>query len=225
MSARILALDTTSEFGSVALAEGGETIEETLLHSPDGFGHLLFDAIARTLRRHSWAADSIDCFAAAAGPGSFTGVRIGLSAVKGLGEALSKPAAAVSNLQAMALFSEAPLRATLLDARRGEIYGAVYDASLAAVVEERVLKFRDWLTILPREEFEFAAHDPALFRPALAGTRFEQHPWRQAPRALAAAVARIAGWKLERGEVTGTAALDANYVRRPDAELFWKDKR
>lgn len=224
MSVRILALDTTSEFGSVALAVGGETIEETLLHSPDGFGHLLFDAIARTLRRHGWKADSVDCFAAASGPGSFTGVRIGLSAVKGLAEALNRPAAAVSNLQAMALFSETPLRATLLDARRGEIYGAVYDESLAAVVEERVLKFRDWLAILPQEEFEFVALDPALFRPSLAGTRFEQHPWRQAPRALAAAVARIANRKLERGEVTDTAALDANYVRRSDAELFWKDK-
>ncbi len=71
----------------------------------------------------------VDCFAAASGPGSFTGVRVGLACVKGLAEALGKPAVAVSNLRAIASFGTAPWRAVVLDARRGEIYGAVYDAA------------------------------------------------------------------------------------------------
>ena len=69
--------------------------------------------------------EEIDCFAAASGPGSFTGVRVGLAAVKGLAEALGKPAVGISNLRALSLFGKAALRAVVLDARRGEVYGAV----------------------------------------------------------------------------------------------------
>jgi tRNA threonylcarbamoyladenosine biosynthesis protein TsaB len=211
----ILALDTTSEFGSLALASAEQIIEEILLHSPDGFGHVLLGHIEQLLDRHSVDVNDIACFAAASGPGSFTGVRVGLTAIKGLAEACGRPAIAVSNLQALAWFGSAPLRATVLDARRGEIYGAVYDANLEPVAPETVGKFPDWLKTLPAGDLEFIATDFAPFRsfvdPAIAVIT--------APRALAGAIARIAGLKAG-GDA---AAIDANYVRRSDAELFWKD--
>ena len=72
----------------------------------------------------------MDCFAAASGPGSFTGVRVGLAAVKGLAEAAGKRVVAVSNLRALAFFGSAPLRATVIDARRGEVYAALYNSRL-----------------------------------------------------------------------------------------------
>ena len=83
----ILALDTTHEFGSIALLEGRKVVEEVLLHSPDGFGHVLFGHLERLLDRNGRRVDEIACFAAAAGPGSFTGVRVGLACIKGLAEA------------------------------------------------------------------------------------------------------------------------------------------
>jgi len=126
----ILSVDTTSEFGSIALTEGDQTVEEIPLHSPDGFGHILFQRIEQLLARHNAKIDQMDCFAAASGPGSFTGVLVGLTAVKGLGEATGKEVVAVSNLRALAYFGTAPLRATVLDARRGEVYGAVYNGQL-----------------------------------------------------------------------------------------------
>jgi tRNA threonylcarbamoyladenosine biosynthesis protein TsaB len=75
----------------------------------------------------------IDCFAAASGPGSFTGVRVGLSAVKGMAAALGKPAAGISNLRALASFGNLE---PAIEARRGEVYTAVYDAELRLVSPE-----------------------------------------------------------------------------------------
>lgn len=224
MTARILSIDTTGEFGSVALLEGERVVEEVLLHAPEGFGHILFEQIKRLLARHGWEVGGIDCFAGAAGPGSFTGIRVGLAAVKGLAEATGRQAVAVSNLQALALFGTAPLRATVLDARRGEVYGAVYDAALEIVRPESVGKFAAWLETLPREGIEFVATDFGPFRVAVKGTAFEGTPEMEAPRAIAGAVGVIAARRLAAGRAGDPAGIDANYVRRSDAELLWKDR-
>jgi tRNA threonylcarbamoyladenosine biosynthesis protein TsaB len=219
----ILAIDTTHEFGSIALLDDGEALEETLLHAESGFGAILYGHLSRLLDRHGCQAQDMDCFAAASGPGSFTGVRIGLACVKGLAEAVAKPVVAVSNLQALAAFGTAPLRATVLDARRGEIYGAVYDADLNVVAPEIVMQFPQWLETLPTESVEFISTGFSPFRSALAGTRFADAPVIEAPRALAGAIARIALAKYRDGLAVDPAQVDANYVRRSDAELLWKD--
>jgi tRNA threonylcarbamoyladenosine biosynthesis protein TsaB len=223
VSELILAVDTTHEFGSLALLRGADTLEETLLHSPEGFGQILFGRLAELLSRHGSQTADVDCFAAASGPGSFTGVRIGLACVKGLAEATGRPVVAVSNLTAMAAFGSAPLRAVVLDARRGEVYGAVYDAAGRAIVSEAVMPFTAWLHTLPEGEIEFVSTDFSPFAPALAGTRFAGAALTTAPRALAAVVGRIACERLRAGQAADPAAIDANYVRRSDAELFWKE--
>ena len=219
MNPLILAIDTTRESGSLALARGEELIEETVLHAPGGFAHVIYGQLAQLLGRHGVKPAMVDCFAAASGPGSFTGVRVGLACVKGLAEALGKPAVAVSNLEAMASFGSAPRRAVVLDARRGEIYGAVYDDAGRLAAPEVVMTLAAWLDMLPEGEMEFIAMDPA----ALAGTRFEHARIATAPPALAGAIARIALGRFLRGEASDPAALDANYVRRSDAELLWRE--
>ncbi len=218
MSARILAIDTTGEIGSLALVEDGAVVDELQLQSPDGFAHILFEALDRLLARNSWPRETIGCFAAAAGPGSFTGVRVGLAAAKGLAEAFAKPVVAVSNLQAVAAFGSRAIRAAFFDARRGEIYGAVYNAALEPAGPEVVSKFPAWLDSLPQGEIEFLTTHLAPFRDALAGRTVVE-----TPRALAGAIGRIAAERLATGLALDPAAIDANYVRRSDAELFWKD--
>lgn len=213
----ILSIDTTAEFGSIALTHGGQTVEEILLHSPDGFGHVLHDRLQHLLSRNSV---TIDGYAAASGPGSFTGVRVGLAAAKGLAEATGKRVVAVSNLRAMASFGTARYRATVLDARRGEVYGAVYDDRLEVVVAEAVMKFPLWLKTLPAGGFEFIATDFEPFR-AQAPSEVTVVT---APRALAAAIGRIAAREFALGRDCDPADIDANYVRRPDAELYWKER-
>ncbi|HEY1205632.1 MAG: tRNA (adenosine(37)-N6)-threonylcarbamoyltransferase complex dimerization subunit type 1 TsaB [Bryobacteraceae bacterium] len=223
MTPRILAIDTTTEFGSLALVWGGAVAWDIPLHSSEGFGHILFDRIALLFESAGWKLHQIDCFAAAAGPGSFTGVRVGLAAVKGLAEALGRPAVSVSNLEAIAWHGTAPLRAAIADARRGQIYGAVYDSKLSLVSPEVVAAFPEWLAALPAGELQLLSTDCAAFRPALTGTRFEKDGLCEVPRALAGAIGRIAEERFLAGLAADPAALDASYVRRSDAELFWRE--
>ncbi len=221
--ARILAVDTTSESGSIAVLDSAEDrMCESAIYSPEGFGHVLFDRIGSLLERSGIPLATVDCFAAASGPGSFTGVRIGLAAVKGLAEASARPVVAVSNLKALAWYAAGPLRAAVIDARRGEIYGAVYDAELGELQPERVLKFRDWLDQLPAG-VEFVSPNFAPFAAALVGTQFEDAPVARVDRTLAGAIARIAASEFLKGAALDPAAMDANYVRRSDAELFWRE--
>ncbi len=266
---RVLAIDTTSECGSIALVEaspgkpkpsrdghgavsrcrndpedppesasegapkrlpesareGGHgseltcpatVVEEVPLASPDGFAHVLFGEIERLLARHALSLNQIDVFAAASGPGSFTGVRVGLTAAKGLAEATGRKVVAVSNLQALASFGTGALRAVVIDARRGEIYGAVYDAALNPVCDEIVIPYDKWLVTLPSSELEFITSGFPI-------TGVEQTRVTQAPRALAGAIGRIAVARFAIGLAQDPAAIDANYVRRSDAELLWKE--
>jgi tRNA threonylcarbamoyladenosine biosynthesis protein TsaB len=211
---RIVAIDTTSEFGSIALVQDGEVVEQTLLHSPDGFGHVLFTHLAQLMQRHGWRFDQVTGFAAGAGPGSFTGVRVGLAAVKGLAETAGVHAAAVSNLEAMASLGTSELRAPFFDARRGEIFGALYDSGLRAIRAAKAQPFAAWLASLTPDA-ELMTPDPSPFAEALSG-----RPVTTTPRALAGAIGKLALNQLQ-----DPVALDANYVRRSDAELNWKDDR
>jgi tRNA threonylcarbamoyladenosine biosynthesis protein TsaB len=212
----ILSIDTTSEFGSIALTEANVVVEEVALQAPEGFGHVLFGHIQHLLEKRGTTVHQMECFAAASGPGSFTGVRVGLAAAKGLAEATGKRMVAVSNLRALASFGTAPLRATVIDARRGEVYGAVYNSELELVMPEAVLKFEAWLKSLEElhaGKYEFISASP------LDTTV----PVVIAPHALAAVIGHIAWDEFTLGHSSDPAEIDANYVRRSDAELFWKE--
>ena len=198
----ILAIDTTSALGSVAITEFDRIVEEVVLKTGDGLDHILFREIENLLARNNLKITDIEGFASASGPGTFTGVRVGLTAVKGLAESSSRKVAAVSNLKAMAHFGTRELRAPWIDARRGEIYGAVYNAALELVQDEVVMGHDAWLASLP----------PGV------EILFE-------PRPLAAAIGKIAASEFAAGRALDPAAVDANYVRRCDAEQMWNDGR
>ncbi len=221
MTGRTLAIDTTHEFGSIALLERSAVLDEVLVHAPEGFGRMLFERIGALLERWQLELADIECFAAASGPGSFTGIRVGLASMKGLAEASGRPAYGISTLRAIASFGSGPMRAAVLDARRGEVYAALYDSEGRLLSPEVVTRFGNWLEALPGGDVEFVCAEP--FRTALAGTRFANSQITAPPRALAAAVGRLASTDWLSGRPGDPAFLDANYVRRSDAELFWKD--
>jgi len=151
-------------------------------------------------------------------------VRVGLAAAKGLSEALGKPVVAVSNLQALAWHGQAALRAAVMDARREQVYGRSTRRSLSWWAPMVVAAFADWIATLPEGGFEFVCQDGVWMRALLAGTRFEQAAVVAAPRGLAGAIARIAAARIASGEAQDPAEADANYVRRSDAELFWRTR-
>lgn len=206
----ILAIDVTSPHGSVAVRADGATKAEVVLEATDGYGHILFPAISQVLEQAGVRLQEVDCIAGASGPGAFTGVRVGLGAIKGLAEALGRPVVGVSNLRAMSTFGHAAQRGVLLDARRGDVFAAVYTDQLELAGEETVGKLATWLAGLPPGVDEFIVQDAALL-PGRAVT--------VAPLALAGAVALCA----ETSPWADAATLDANYVRRSDAELFWRE--
>jgi tRNA threonylcarbamoyladenosine biosynthesis protein TsaB len=213
VAGKILVIDTSGETGSIALLDGPVTIAEMTLHAVQGVGEMLFGLIGELLASSGVSIKEIGCFGVAAGPGSFTGVRVALAAAKGLAETLERPIVAVSNLEAVASLGTKPWRAAILDARRGDVYAALYDEELHAVLPERVVKLADWVKELP-EGAELLATSAEL-----AGlTITSVNP------ALAGAIGRIAWDRWQRGLGQDAAEIDANYVRRSDAELFWKDK-
>ncbi len=218
-----LAFDTTAEFGSLALVRDGEILAETLLHAPEGFSGMLFQQIDALLGREGVALADIDVFAAASGPGSFTGVRIGLAAAKGLAEVLGKKAVPVSNLEALSRFGSGNLRATVLDARRGEVFAALYAADSSLVIGEQVLRFPHFVEMLGDLDFEWVSPHFDPFLPALAGTSLADLPLTVVPRAIAGAIGQIAAQRVLAGAAGEPAAVEANYVRRSDAELLWRE--
>jgi tRNA threonylcarbamoyladenosine biosynthesis protein TsaB len=217
----VLSIDTAQEFGSLALAYGAELLEEVPLHAPDGFSSILFDQLQKLLRRNNIELKEIDIYAAAAGPGSFTGIRIGLSAAKSLAFANAKPCYGVSNLAAMANLGTEPARAAVIDARRGEVYGGVFGDH---PVPETVAPFPTWLKTLPQKVTEFLAFDFAPFALTLDASPLAAAARTTCPRALAASVAELALERFRLGEDGDPAQVDANYVRRSDAELLWTDR-
>lgn len=193
----ILALDTTHVVGSLALVDGERVVEEVTLTASEGFAQQIFQAIGALLERHQLALAELDGIAVANGPGSFTGVRTGLTAAKGLAEAVSKPLYGISNLAALASFrSGSEPVAVYFDARRGDVY------AMGPNGVEVVCPLEGWKASLPAgvEAIGFVS-------PVLAG-----------------AVGRLAAKRHTAGERPDPAAVDANYVRSSDAELNWKEK-
>lgn len=205
----ILAADSAAAYGSIALADENGVREEVLIEAPQGFSHVLFGAIEALLKRQNVRLGDIDLFAAASGPGSFTGVRVGLSAMKGMAEVCGKPIVALSNLDALSAFGKSDARAVVIDAHRGEVYAAVYDGAGNAILPEVVLPFGQVLTMLEGRTVEWISQEPL---PAVTS------PIVLAPRALAGAVALLAPNRAPQNP----AAIEANYVRRSDAEIFFR---
>ena len=136
---RVLAVDTTTARESVALAEGGTVRGEVRLSPVDGHSARLMGSIAFLLDGLGLEARDVDGYAVAAGPGSFTGLRVGISTVQGLALAADRPCVAISALDALAARA-APASGgivAVMEAHRGEVFGAIYDGSGRPVGEPR----------------------------------------------------------------------------------------
>ena len=213
-----LAVDTTADSGSIALADENGVRDEVPIHAPQGFSHVLFGEIDALLKRQTVSLREVELFAAAAGPGSFTGVRVGLSAIKGLAEVLGKRAIALSNLEVLSQFGTAAAHATIIDARRGEVYAAVYSGAGNQLVHEAVLPFEKFLNLLNARNI-----DPRELEWVSQGFGLpEEFHVISAPQAIAGQTAMLAIRKARTGLAQDPAAIVANYVRRSDAELLWK---
>ncbi len=125
---RILAADTSTMSGSIALLDQGSLTAELTISSSRTHNRRLLKSIDSLLREIGWELETIDAFAVTSGPGSFTGLRIGMTTMKLLAWTMGKPYAGIPSLDALAFpfsFSANPV-CTLIDARKGEVYCALY---------------------------------------------------------------------------------------------------
>jgi tRNA threonylcarbamoyladenosine biosynthesis protein TsaB len=178
--------------------------------------------------------EDVDAYAAAAGPGSFTGVRVALATVKAWAEVYGKRIAAVSRLEALSAGASGGtvLVAAFAGANRGEVFGAVYQrhgTGLVRLGDEMVIapgKFVEAAAELAKGESiswistdaECVVSEEAWQARELRGEKVECVSSVRAPM-----IGRVGLAALAEGRFTDVLALDANYVRRPDAEVFWKD--
>jgi len=235
----VLALDTSSPSGSLAVLRDEKVVGVVSTATGEVYSSRMFRELEFLLGELSLRMDDFELFAVAAGPGSFTGLRVGLAAVKGWAEVYRKPIAAVSALEAVAVqaHSNAGLIVPVLDARRGQVYFGLYRRATGGAGEIRLVLDGEEYVMTPAEffealrergggaEFAIVTPQPELFsgvasRDEIAVLRGAVEP---ASSVLAPFIGQLGFQQARRGVLADPLTLDANYVRRTDAELHWKE--
>jgi tRNA threonylcarbamoyladenosine biosynthesis protein TsaB len=240
----LLITDTSGKQGSVALARAhehahGDEHEHKDKDKDDAsapaihlleavplaggmFSAQLVPQIASLLTRHSLSKTDIDAFIVISGPGSFTGLRVGLAAIKALAEILHKPIVPVSLLEVIALAANAEGRIfAALDAGRGELYVGEYEVhgADATLLRELLLPKSAFLELVHQSAIAaVATPDPSL----LAGLQESVRSVVALESPTAEQIARLGLRKLRAGESVSPEQLEANYIRRTDAEILSK---
>ena len=222
---RILAVDTTTLSGSAALLEDARLMGEVTCESPATHSARLLRAIDHLLRAADLAIEDIGGFAVAAGPGSFTGIRIGLSTVKSLAFASGKPVAAVSTLGALALKLVHPqvrLICPILDAKKGEIYSALFESFRGRQVEiipQRAYAPDDLFARLPSHRvIHFIGSGLSVFRDRLMPYIKDRGRFPSRTAFIAHEVGVLGFEELKQGRGVPAGRLEPIYFRRSQAE-------
>lgn len=218
----VLALDTTTRAGSVAVVHNGAVLSELVGDPGRTHGARLPGDLMQALEAAAIAPAALDLLAVAAGPGSFTGLRVGIAAMQGLAMALGKRIVAVSSLDALARGGADGRTnvAAWMDAQRGQVFAAVYDAAgERAITEPTALAPKATLEAWGREgisgPLRFIGDGAVRYAEAI----LEQFSGATivAPPPLAPIIGRLAGASPERAVLPH--AIVPVYIRRPDAEL------
>lgn len=226
----LLLVDTATSAGSVALCRGTALLGEFVLNVRTNHTDRLLQLVHQLLDVTGVPLAQLDALGVVLGPGSFTGLRVGVATVKGLALALKKPVVGVSSLQALAM--QAPLAAypvcALLDARKSEVYAGLYaweDDQLLPLRDEAVLPPHKLLESLPSEvlfvgDGALAYHD--LIQEHFTGTAHFA-PWPlHVPRASSCAPLALA--LLRENRTLALESLVPTYIRPSEAEVLWRDR-
>jgi tRNA threonylcarbamoyladenosine biosynthesis protein TsaB len=224
---RILALDTTTRGGSVALVDDDALVAVESGDATRTHGERLPGEIVRLLAPHHVSLSAIDLFAVAAGPGSFTGLRIGIATMQGLAAAHRKGLIGVSTLDALARAARRQLSTSgvtacetvgvWMDAQRGEVFAALYGGAELSVLDGPVVARPDDVLIRWASQVSHACFigDGAVVYQRMLARHFILEP----TPLLAPTIGWMAAEMAKSNPVPGPDAIRPIYVRRPDAEL------
>ncbi|WP_372996428.1 tRNA (adenosine(37)-N6)-threonylcarbamoyltransferase complex dimerization subunit type 1 TsaB [Lutispora sp.] len=230
---RILAIDTSTAAASSAIIEDGRLLCEFTINDGRKHSEKLMNIINITLENSGIEISQIDAFACSIGPGSFTGLRLGAAAVKGLGQALDKPVIAVPTLDALAynIFPCKSLVCPMLDAQRKMVYSALY-----RIEDDKLIKLEDYRAIdidmlIDRlenygEEIVILGDGVPMFgnklKDALTNV-IEASPGTLYPRASSVAI--LAEELYKEGKILKYNELELYYIRKSQAEVEYEKKQ
>ena len=230
-----LGIDTCEARGSVAVREDGVLVSVQKHESAEDYSSWLLPAVERGLATAEARLRDIQLLAVACGPGSFTGVRVGLTTVKAWAELFGIKVVGVSRLEVMArqLRDATGFVAASFDAQRGQVFGGLYwregEPGWNIVEEEMVIAPDDFVRWVAEKTRGDIVRWITLDAELIAGVpswkeRVERgETLIRCADGLAAGVAELGEERARMGKFTDPLVLDANYVRRSDAEIFWKD--
>jgi len=226
---RFLSIDTSTSAGSILLSQDERILAEVNVDSTQTHSARLLPGIDYLLKSTGLELKDLDVFAVINGPGSFTGLRIGLSVVKALAESIGKPIIPVTAFEAWAekLHKHQGIIVPFLDARRGEVYACVFERSAHSLTETMpgtVNKPDQILSRIAAEEALFAGDGAIQYSPLI---QTSLHPcWRvaQSDSFLGRPLARLAYHRARKKQVQSAADLQAFYIRKSDAELNWQER-
>jgi tRNA threonylcarbamoyladenosine biosynthesis protein TsaB len=235
---RVLALDTTTRLPTVAIVDDGRVIVQHVGGAARSHAEQLPSAVVRAVEQAGGAISSVDLFAVASGPGSFTGLRIGIATIQGLALVTRRPVVAVSALEALAHSAAITLAPGVvvgawMDAHRRDVFSALYRVGDAPpYAPERLIEIEPASVGDPRATLSRWSHlheTPTLIvgDGAVAyGDVLDAATTRIAPaEPLAGVIGQMAVWRAGRGETIGPAGVQPLYVRRPDAEIARAEAR
>ncbi len=227
---KILAVDTSFSAASVAIISGRRILSEHFFQEDRHYSEILMPLIDRVISECGLSVSQIDGFGVGCGPGSFTGLRIGIATIKGFAFALGKPVVGISSLDALSLnapFSER-LICSMVDARRGEVYSAFFrfggDEMTTRVSELMVLDPVKLLDLID-EDAIFLGNGAQIYRSIIEeklGSRAQFVPDEFSfPRA--SIIARLSEAEIATGGGIDPRELLPHYIRPSQAEMKWGD--
>jgi len=228
---KILALDTATPSCSVAVTDADTLLAEFTVTAGQSHSRHVMTLIRQAIEWSGLSLGALDGFAVSRGPGTFTGLRIGISSVKGLAAASGKPVVGVSSLKALALqaASGSRLICPLLDARKGEVYFGCYRLTGG------VLTRQGEEGVLPPEKVSgvidgpciFVGPGASLYRDVITKTLGESAGFAPAIHNTirASSLAWLARNRLEKADVEDVEQFAPVYIRKSDAELSLAGKR
>jgi tRNA threonylcarbamoyladenosine biosynthesis protein TsaB len=229
----VLAIDTCEVRGSVAVLHDGAVLQVVTHTSAEEYSCWLLPAVDSALEAAKSTLQAVDVFAVASGPGSFTGVRIGLTTVKAWSEVFDRPIVAVSRLEALAAQwdGDTPYLASFIDAQRGQVFGSLCKRTangLTLIEQEMVAPpevFIDWADRRAAGvEVAWVSTDPDSIanQPAWQGRAARGEKIECVPCVLAPLIGKMAFQRALKGDMQDALSVDANYVRRSYVEVFQK---
>ncbi|MDS1029204.1 tRNA (adenosine(37)-N6)-threonylcarbamoyltransferase complex dimerization subunit type 1 TsaB [Bacillota bacterium LX-D] len=229
---RVLGLDSATNVGSVALVEEGRLLAEVTFNIKKNHSERLMPMLAWMLEEAQLSLKDLDGFAVAAGPGSFTGLRIGLATMKALAYVEQKPLLAISTLDGLAanLGNQEGLICPILNAGKNEVYTALYrweSDDLQRISEYLAISPEGLLSILQKkqEQVTFLGDGVPIYGNFLQ-EKYPQARFTAATNSLcrASQIADLGLKKLQAGEIADTFTLEPIYIRASEAEVNWKKK-